>query len=227
MTYHHKIAHLRESDPVLRAVIDRVNKGGNKIVHTWHEKRRPNHFRALVIAIINQQLSGKAADTIQKRFEALFIDARQKQGAGKVAGRTVRLNKAFPTPEEVLKMPTVKLRKVGLSGMKVSFMKDLAKKVLDGTVDFKKMAKWSDEEVIEHLVEVKGIGQWTAEMFLMFSLQRDDVFSYGDLGLRNAMQRIYKLKNHPSPKQAEKITEKWKPYRTLASRYLWASLENR
>lgn len=109
--------------------------------------------------------------------------------------------------------------------MKASFIKDLARKIIDGTVDFKKMDAWSDEEVIEHLVRVKGIGRWTAEMFLMFSLRREDVFSYGDLGLRNAMQKIYKMKKHPTPRQAEKISEKWRPYRTLASRYLWASLE--
>ena len=122
-------------------------------------------------------------------------------------------------------MPKAKLRKVGLSGMKVEFMKDLSRKVLDGAVDFKKMKTWSDEEVIEHLVQVKGIGRWTAEMFLMFSLGREDIFSYGDLGLRNAMRKLYNLRKHPSPKQAEKISSAWKPYRSYASRYLWASLE--
>ena len=121
-------------------------------------------------------------------------------------------------------MPTVKLRKCGLSGMKVNFIKDLSRKILDGTVDFRAMKKWSDEEVVEHLVQVKGIGRWTAEMFLMFSLGRDDIFSYGDLALRKAMQNLYKLKGNPTPAQAEKISAKWSPHRTLASRYLWASL---
>jgi DNA-3-methyladenine glycosylase II len=197
-----KVKHLRR-DKVLRKAIDRLVKIG----HVMEARRRPNHFKALVIAIVNQQLSGKAADTIFKRFVALFPGGK------------------FPTPEQVLAMPAAKMRKCGLSKMKVSFLKDLSRKVLDGTVDFRKMPKWSDEEVIEHLVRVKGIGRWTAEMFLMFSLERDDIFSYGDLGLRNAIQKLYGLKKHPTPAQAAKIAEKWKPYRTLASRYLWASLD--
>lgn len=204
-----KILHLRKSDPVLSVAIAKIAR----LDRIWNPQAapRPNHFKALVIAIINQQLSGKAADTIQKRFEALFAKSSP--------------HKKFPTPDDVLKMPTAKMRKVGLSGMKVSFMKDLARKILDGTVDFKKMKKMTDEEVIDHLIEVKGIGRWTAEMFLMFSLGRDDIFSYGDLGLRNAMQKLYKLRAHPSPARAEKISAPWKPYRTLASRYLWKSLE--
>jgi DNA-3-methyladenine glycosylase II len=208
-----KLAHLQKSDRVLAAVI----KKAAHLMHAWDSPPRPNHFKALVVAIINQQLSGKAADTIQKRFEALFAGAAKKNGG--------RARKTFPKPEDVLKMPTARMRRVGLSGMKVSFMKDLSKKVLDGTVDFRAMKKMNDEEVIEHLVRVKGIGRWTAEMFLMFSLGRDDIFSYGDLGLRNAIQKLYKMRKHPTPAQADKIAAKWKPYRSLASRYLWASLE--
>lgn len=205
------IAHFRKNDPILAAIIPKVAK----IIHAWNKNRGPdNYFRSLIVAIVNQQLSGKAAATIFKRFEALF----EKSGRKKAA-------KKFPAPQEVLKMPTQKMRKAGLSKMKVSFIKDLAKKVLDGTVDFKKMPTWTDEEVIEHLTRVKGIGRWTAEMFLMFSLGRDDVFSYGDLGLLNAMQKLYKLRKHPSPARAEKISRVWKPYRSFASRYLWASLE--
>jgi DNA-3-methyladenine glycosylase II len=196
-------AYLAKNDPVLAAVIAKAGK----LARAREKDPAPNgHFRELVIAIINQQLSGKAADTIQKRFEALFAP------------------KKFPTARDVLAMPAPKMRKAGLSKMKVSFIKDLAKKVLDGTIDFKKMPQWTDEEVIEHLVRVKGIGRWTAEMFLMFSLGRDDVFSYGDLGLKNAIKKLYKLRAHPSPRQAEKISSAWKPYRTLASRYLWKSL---
>ncbi len=209
-----KILHLRR-DPVLAAVI---KKAAHRI-HAWDSPRRPNHFKSLVVAIINQQLSGKAANTIRKRFEALFAKATTKH-AVKISPR-----KRFPTPEEVLKMPAAKLRTAGLSKMKVGFMKDLARKVLDGTVNFRKMPRWTDEEIIEHLVRVKGIGRWTAEMFLMFSLGREDVFSYGDLGLRNAMQKLYKLRAHPTPEKAKKIAAAWKPYRSLASRYLWASLE--
>jgi DNA-3-methyladenine glycosylase II len=203
MTHQQKILHLRR-DPALRKAIDKIER----LEHAWDPKSRPNHFRSLVVAIANQQLSGKAADTILKRFVTLFHP------------------KKFPTPQEVLTMSTAKMRKVGLSRMKVSFLKDLSKKILNKTVDFKKMDQWTDEEVIEHLVRVKGIGVWTAEMFLMFSLGREDVFSYGDLGLRNAMQKLYKMKQHPTPRQAEKISAKWKPYRTLASLYLWASVDN-
>lgn len=166
-------------------------------------------FEALVESIVSQQLSVKAADTIFARFVALTP------------------GKKFPTPREILAMPPTKMRTCGLSRMKVGFIKDLAKKTLDGTLDFKHMDTMSDEEVIEHLVSVKGIGRWTAEMFLIFALRRDDVFSYGDLGLRNAMQRIYKMKKSPTPAQAEKITARWKPYRSLGSRYLWASLKNK
>jgi DNA-3-methyladenine glycosylase II len=216
MAHEEKIKHLRR-DRTLRKIIDRAKQ----LEHTWKEGSRPNHFKSLVRAIVNQQLSSKAADTIFKRFEALFAGAPSDR-------KPLRKNsssKKFPTPEQVLKMPTAKLRKVGLSGMKVEFVKDLSRKILDGTVDFRAMKKWSDEEVIEHLVRVKGIGRWTAEMFLMFSLGRDDVFSYGDLALRKAMQRLYGLRANPTPKQAEKISAAWKPYRTLASRYLWRSLE--
>ena len=198
--HHVQTRHLKKNDPILKVVIEAIELRAHA--------DRSEHFEALVIAIVDQQLSTKAAATIFKRFVALFPKGK------------------FPTPKQVLKMNARKMRSAGLSRMKVSFIKDLAKKILDGTVDFKAMPKWSDEEVIEHLTEVKGIGRWTAEMFLMFSLRRDDIFSYGDLALRKAMQRIYKLKKEPTPAQAEKISAKWKPYRTLASRYLWASLSN-
>jgi len=189
----------------LRKVIDRLPAPDR----AWHAGRTQDHFRSLVAAIVNQQLSGKAADTILKRFIALFP------------------RKKFPTPKDVLAMPAPKMRNAGLSNMKVGFLKDLSKKILDGSVNFRKMDVWSEEEVIEHLVAVKGIGRWTAEMFLMFSLRRDDVFSYGDLGLRNAMKKLYKLKMHPTPRQAEKISAAWKPYRSLASLYLWASVDDK
>lgn len=196
--HHKKIAHLKKSDPILKLIIEGIK------LHEITVTR--GYFEALVEAIVSQQLSVKAADTIFARFVALTP------------------GKKFPTPREILKMPTPKMRKCGLSGMKVSFIKDLSKKVLNGSIDLKKIDLMSDEEVTKHLVAVKGIGQWTAEMFLMFSLGRDDVFSYGDLALRKAMQRIYKMKKEPTPAQAEKISAKWKPYRTLGSRYLWASL---
>ena len=193
-----KEIYLSRKDPVLGRVIKRAK--------LRPLRRNADHFESLVAAIVNQQLSGKAADTIFGRFKALFP------------------GKGFPAPQDVLKMPSSRMRKSGLSKMKISFLKDLAKKVLDGTVDFRRMRRWTDEEVMEHLVKVKGIGPWTAEMFLIFSLGRDDVFSYGDLGLKNAIKKIYNLKKHPTPAQAKKITDKWIPYRSRASRYLWASL---
>jgi DNA-3-methyladenine glycosylase II len=199
--HHKKIAHLKKSDPILKTIIEGITL--REITVT----RGP--FEALVEAIVSQQLSIKAADTIFNRFVALTP------------------GKKFPTPREIVKMPTAKMRTCGLSGMKVAFMKDLAKKTLDGSLNFKTIDTLSDEEVIGHLTSVKGIGRWTAEMFLIFSLRRDDVFSYSDLGLRNALKKIYKMRKPPTPAQAEKITARWKPYRSLGSRYLWASLDNK
>lgn len=197
-----KIVHLKKSDPILKMVIE-----GIKLKQLASD--RGNYFEALVEAIVSQQLSVKAADTIFQRFAALTP------------------GKKFPTPQQVLKLPAAKMRRAGLSKMKVSFIKDLAKKVLDKTVNLKEIDSWTDEEVMEHLVKVKGIGPWTAEMFLIFSLGRDDVFSYGDLGLRNAIRNIYRLKKHPTLAQAKKITDAWRPHRSLGSRYLWASLRNK
>jgi DNA-3-methyladenine glycosylase II len=200
VAYKKQIAHLKKSDPILKTIMEGVTL--REIAATR------GYFEALVEAITSQQLSVKAADTIFKRFIALTP------------------GKKFPTPRQILKMPSSKIRKVGLSKMKVSFVKDLSKKILDGTLDLKHIESMSDDEVVQHLVKVKGIGQWTAEMFLIFSLRREDIFSYGDLGLRNAIRALYKMKKHPTPKQAAKITAQWKPYRSLASRYLWASLKN-
>ena len=199
MSHIKKIEYIKKSDPILAAAIDGIKLRALP--------KREDHFRSLVGAIVNQQLSGRAADTILERFVALFP------------------RKEFPSPKDVEKMPVAKMRKAGLSKMKVNFLKDLAKKVLDGTVNLKEIGLWSDEEVIEHLTRVKGIGPWTAEMFLMFSLGREDVFSYGDLGLKNAIKKIYKFKKHPTIAQAKKITDRWRPYRSLGSRYLWATLD--
>jgi DNA-3-methyladenine glycosylase II len=107
--------------------------------------------------------------------------------------------------------------------MKVSFLKDLSRRILNGSLDLKNIHTLNDESVIEHLCAVKGIGRWTAEMFLMFALARPDVFSHGDLGLKNGIKKLYRLRKHAPLSRAEKIAEKWKPYRTYAARYLWAS----
>lgn len=202
------VKHLISVDPILGAAIEQIIIDENR-------KPRNNHFHSLVESIVSQQLSVKASDTIFKRFVELFVTAG-----------TIKSARSFPTPEQVLKMSDAKLRKVGLSGGKVKYVKDLAKKVHAKEVLLNKLHKMSDEEVIEHLVQVKGIGRWTGEMFLMFSLARPDIFSHGDLGLRNAIKKLYGFKVAPTEKQIEKIVSKWSPYKTLASRYLWKSLDN-
>lgn len=200
--------HLSLADPILGAAISQIKIDENR-------KPNKNHFRSLVESIVSQQLSVKASDTIFARFVELFV----KSGDIKTA-------RSFPKPDQILKMPDTRLRKVGLSGSKVKYIKDLAKKVHEKEVQLNRLHKMSDEEVIEHLVQVKGIGRWTGEMFLMFSLARPDIFSHGDLGLRNAIKKLYGFKEAPTTKQIEKIVTKWSPYRTLASRYLWRSLDN-
>lgn len=200
--------YLASVDSILGAAISQI-----KIDH--NRKPNKNHFRSLVESIVSQQLSVKASDTIFARFVELFV----KSGAIKTA-------RSFPKPEQVLKMSDAKLRKVGLSGSKVKYIKDLAKKVHQKELQLNRLHKMSDEEVIEHLVQVKGIGRWTGEMFLMFSLARPDIFSHGDLGLRNAIQKLYGSKKPLTEKQIQKIVSKWSPHRTLASRYLWRSLDN-
>ncbi len=192
--------HLSKVDPKLGELIKVVNLPVQR-------KSRRTHFEALVEAIVSQQLSVKAADTIFFRFVALF---------GK-----------FPKPEQILKMKDSKLREVGLSYQKISYIKDLSTKVLSKDLRLNTLSRLDNEAVITELIKVKGIGRWTAEMFLMFSLVRPDVFSTGDLGLRNAIIKLYKLKKPPTEKQLERITKKWSPHRTTASRYLWKSLNNK
>ncbi|OGE82871.1 MAG: hypothetical protein A3B23_00755 [Candidatus Colwellbacteria bacterium RIFCSPLOWO2_01_FULL_48_10] len=195
----HQIRHLKRRDRKLAKVIEKINL--EPLMKT------NNHFRHLVESIISQQLSVKAADTITTRFIKLF--AKKKIAK-------------FPTPKDILKTRKNVLRSAGISGQKASYIRNIAR----AKIDFKKIKQMGDEEVIVELTKIKGIGRWTAEMFLMFSLQRDDVFSCGDLGLLNGMKKVYGLRKHPSRRQVEKITAKWKPYRTLAARYLWASLDN-
>lgn len=190
--------HLAQKDPLLGELISRIKL-------KRHRAER-DHFRALAEAILSQQISTSAADTITARFCALFPETD------------------FPTPIQVSKASIVKLRRAGVSRQKAGYLKDLAKHVESRKVRLDSLAKMSDEEIIVDLTRVKGIGRWTVEMFLMFSLARPDVFSAGDLGLQNAIKKAYRLKSHPDLKRMEKISASWKPYRTLAARYLWASL---
>jgi DNA-3-methyladenine glycosylase II len=190
--------HLAKIDPTLAKIIMQIKL----------EARKPHkrYFETLVVAIINQQLSTKAAATIKNRFVALF----------KVRG--------FPSAEQVLRKSDKSLRAAGLSFQKIGYIKSLAKLVSKGEVKFNKFAKMTDEEIIAQLILVKGIGRWTAEMFLMSALVRPDVFSHGDLGLKNAIKKWYKLEMKKHPKKYHALVESWSPHRTTAARYLWASL---
>jgi DNA-3-methyladenine glycosylase II len=165
------------------------------------------HYEALSRSIVYQQLSGKAAGTILARFRALY-----PSGA--------------PTPDEVLATSDERLRGVGLSRQKASYLRDLSAKVASGELPLDAIHAMSDDEVIAHLVQVKGIGRWTAQMFLMFRLGRLDVLPELDLGIQNAVRRAYRLRKRPSPKQLRRIGANWSPHSTVACWYLWRSLEN-
>jgi DNA-3-methyladenine glycosylase II len=168
---------------------------------------RKDAYEALARAIVGQQLSTKAAASIWNKLLSQF-------------------DGVAPSPEQLLKRRADQLRKAGLSRSKVEFLKDLARRVRDGKLDLARLADLPDEDVIAELTEVKGIGRWTAEMFLIFHLGRPDVTSAGDLGIRRAVQIAYGLDDLPGPEDFERISEGWRPYRTLASLYLWRSLDN-
>jgi DNA-3-methyladenine glycosylase II len=191
-------AHLAHVDPVLARIINEV--GPLRMV------RRSQPFMALARAIIFQQLAGKAALAIMNRVIALYGNGR------------------FPRPAELLATPDERLRAAGLSRQKLSYLKDLAAHFEDGALNFRRIARMDDEAVIRELTRVKGIGRWTAEMFLMFNLARPDVLPVDDLGLQNAMMRNYRLRKRPNRERFTTLGERWRPYRTAASWYLWQSL---
>jgi DNA-3-methyladenine glycosylase II len=210
------VIHLQKSDPVMRAIIESV--GPCRMEFGTPE------FHSLAEAIVYQQLNGKAAVTIFNRFAAL-------------AGEPL-------TPEGILKLTDEQMRTVGLSKQKSTYLKDLAAKTHSGLLDFSRLPELPDEEVIEHLIQVKGVGVWTAHMFLMFSLRRPNVLPTGDYGVQMAMFKHYldaqraksasgksakkgrkrKIKL-PNPAQMEKIAKSWEPYRSIACWYLWRSLD--
>jgi len=191
------VIHLKKSDPVLRAIIERVGP--------CRMEFGPAEFCSLAEAIVYQQLNGKAAVTIFKRFAAL-------------AGEPL-------TPEGILKLSDEQLRGVGLSKQKSAYLKDLAAKTASGALDFSRLPELSDEEVITHLTQVKGIGVWTAHMFLIFSLRRPNVLPTGDYGVQVAMKKHYRKRKLPKPKDMEKIARAWEPYRSVACWYMWRSLD--
>ncbi len=189
--------------------VDRIMAGLARR-HKVKKSRRPteNRFEYLAHTILYQQLATKAAAAISKRFAALFHA------------------KAFPKPATVLKVSDAKLRNVGISWAKVKYIKDLAEKVEKKEVKLEKLEELEDEAVIAELTKVKGIGRWTAEMFLMSALERPDIFSFGDLGLQTAIKKAYNLRKLPSKQTMQRLSKKWSPYRTTAARLLWVSLDN-
>ncbi|MBV9467394.1 MAG: DNA-3-methyladenine glycosylase 2 family protein [Solirubrobacterales bacterium] len=198
------VAHLRRADPVLRGLIDEIGPEG---VHDRRAGRPSDHYGALVRSIVGQQLSTKAARAIYGRLTDRF------------GGRT-------PTPAEVLADDPEQLRAAaGLSRAKVGFLRSLAEHVADGSLELEALDQLGDEDVIAELVAVKGLGTWTAHMFLMFHLQRPDVMPVGDLGIRRAVMIRYGLEQLPGPTELERLAEPWRPYRTLACLYLWQSLD--
>jgi DNA-3-methyladenine glycosylase II len=191
---------LMRRDPVLAVTIRRIGACG------MASRLLTDHLTTLVRAIVGQQLSSKAAATIFGRLRALFPD-----GQITVDGLQV--------------LDDVALRGVGLSSQKLAYLRDLSARVVDGRLRLDELDELPDEQVIERLTAVKGFGRWTAEMFLMFRLQRPDVLPVGDLGICTAVQRIYQLRQRPKPKRLIKIGEAWRPYRSIACWYLWESLK--
>src|SRR6266851_1555440 len=191
------VTHLKKSDPVMRAIIESV--GPCRMEFGTPE------FHSLAEAIVYQQLNGKAAVTIFKRFAAL-------------AGEPL-------TPEGILKLTNEQLRSVGLSKQKASYLRDMSEKTHRGDLNFSTLNEQSDEEVIKHLTQVKGVGVWTAHMFLMFTLRRPNILPTGDYGIQMAIKKHYKKRKMPKPEVMAKIAKSWEPYRSVACWYLWRSLD--
>jgi DNA-3-methyladenine glycosylase II len=194
-------AHFLKYDPIMAKLAK---------THAMKKSRRPteNRFEYLTLTILYQQLATKVAAVIADRFKKLYK------------------GKNFPSPRRVLNTPDEILRGVGISWQKISYIKDLAKKTSSKHINIEALEQLTDEEVIMELTKVKGIGRWTAEMFLMSALARPDIFSFGDLGLQTAIKRAYGFKTLPSKRTMMRISKKWSPYRTHAARVLWASLDN-
>jgi DNA-3-methyladenine glycosylase II len=190
------IEHLRAHDPVMAGLVERV--GPYRMTY-----KEPN-FESLVRSIVFQQLSGKAAGTIYGRVQA---------AVGEV------------TPERLLARTAEELRGWGLSGQKASYVRDLAEKTQAGLIRFQDLPALDDAAVIEHLTQVKGVGVWTVQMFLMFALRRPDVLPVGDLGIRMAMKQAYRMRELPKPERMERVARPWRPYATVACWYLWRSLD--
>ena len=191
------LAHLRSCDPVLASIIARVGE--------FNMQYREPAFSTLVRSIVFQQLHGKAATTIFNRL--------LEKAGGEL------------TPDSILKLRTSQMRAVGLSNQKLTYIRDLAKKTKLGKMNFEMLPTLSDEEVVAHLTQIKGIGVWTAHMFLIFALRRENVLPTGDLGVRSAMRRAYKMKVLPKAVTMHRLAKSWHPYCSIASWYMWRSLD--
>lgn len=191
---------LCKNDPILAGVV--------RSIGPFTLKPDPGGYEILVRSILSQQISVAAARTIRGRLQALLPE-------GKLTAKSIDA------------LSDDQLQSVGVSRQKQTYLRHLTSCALDGTINFRRIAKGSDDDAVEELIQVKGIGRWTAQMFLMFSLGRIDVFAPDDLGLRNAIQKLYELPEKPSRSELEQHAEKWRPYRTIASWYLWRSLEQK
>lgn len=199
--YTASVRYLKRIDPILAGVIESIGPCRIRVV------AEGTHFQALTRSIVYQQLSGKAAATILSRVQALFPNG-------------------VATPEAVQATSDEKLRAAGLSRQKIAYLRDLSSKVSSGDLPLDTVHTMDDDDLIDHLVQVKGIGRWTAQMFLMFRLGRRDVLPELDLGIQNAIQRAYRMRKRPTPKQVKRIGAKWAPHSTVACWYLWRSLDN-
>ncbi|MDQ3169489.1 MAG: DNA-3-methyladenine glycosylase [Acidobacteriota bacterium] len=192
--------HLMRSDPVLGGLVKKLGPCGLETT------RRIDRFAMTVRSIVSQQLSVKAASTIHGRLEEAL-------DAGRV------------TPAAILSLEGDRMRACGLSWAKVASVRDLATRVTDGSLALESLDKLDDERVIEALTAVKGIGRWSAEMFLIFRLGRPDILPVGDVGVQRAMRKLYGLRKHPSPARMTMLARPWRPYRSIACWYLWRSLD--
>ena len=198
------LSHFRKTDPAIFEIMKGVNF--NEWIVSKKAKRGTIFFQALCREVIGQQLAGKAANAINKRFAKLF-------------------RKREITPDALLKLPNQTLRDTGMSWAKAGYVKNIADAYITKIVEFDKLYKMDDEEIVKQLTTIKGVGNWTAEMFLIFTLGREDVFSFGDLGLRKGFSKVYGVEN-PNKEQVEKVVSKWTPYKSYGSIALWQSLDN-
>ena len=192
------VKHLKKQDPKLRLLMEKVGR------FDFDRSGAEGHYEFLVASIVYQQIAGNAARAILGRLKGLY-------------------NGNYPTPRQYLNTRRSAVRSAGLSPQKISYIKDLSERIVSGRLDLKKISKGEDEKIIEELDEVRGIGRWTAEMFLIFSLRRVDVLPFDDLGVQKAIQRVYRLRKLPSNERMEKLRAAWRPYCSIATLYLWRS----